>query len=345
MKIFLFLLMVLNGLVAVAQREYYDIAIYTAPKHWKKETGNSLVMYSRTDGGSWAQMGIYKGNASLGNIEADIDAEWKNLVLSQHTITDKYEKGKPQNTGKWTAMSRSGVWQYKGSNVATILTTYSNGSVCFSTLLNATAQPYMSEYEKMLASLSINEKELKKYAFQQEGNKKQTDPSVANNFPLVGLWVDYSLETTGNNMNGIPQYTAGYLRKEYAFYKDGTYTFRNKQWITKANDILFVYETGTWAVKGNQLVISPKNGKGTFWKKKASSVEWGEYVKDLDYKLEQVTYTFKIIEDPNYSNTIILNSTKPTQRDGGKFNAPNEPYAFHYSFRKLPSAIDNPPGN
>lgn len=333
MKIGLFLLLLLNGLAALAQHEYYDIAIYTAPKNWKKETGNTLIMYSRKDGGSWAQIGIYKSSASLGNIQADIDQEWKNLVLSQHIITDKDEKGRPQNIGQWTVMSRSGVWQYQGSNVATILTTYSNGDVCFSTLLNATAQPYMSEYQKLLASLCINEKELKKYASQG------AEASV------VGLWVDYSLETTGNYMNGAPQYSAGYLRKEYDFHEDGTYTFRNKQWITKTKDILFVNETGTYTVKGNHLVITPKNGKGTFWQKKASSSEWGNFVKEIDYKLEQVTYTLKIIEDPNYSNTIVLTSAKPTQRDGGKFNSPNDPYVFHYSFRKLPSAIDSPPGN
>lgn len=39
MKIFLFPLMALNGLEAVARREYYDVATYTAPKNGKKETG------------------------------------------------------------------------------------------------------------------------------------------------------------------------------------------------------------------------------------------------------------------------------------------------------------------
>ncbi|MBS1655197.1 MAG: hypothetical protein JSU05_10150, partial [Bacteroidetes bacterium] len=39
-----------------------------------------------------------------------------------------------------------------------------------------------------------------------------------------------------------------------------------------------------------------------------------------------------------------LKPSKPTQRDGGQFNAASDPYEFHYRFRSLESLIDNPPG-
>ncbi|HRF24487.1 MAG TPA: hypothetical protein PLR98_10005, partial [Chitinophagaceae bacterium] len=145
-------------------------------------------------------------------------------------------------------------------------------------------------------------------------------------------------------VGGMPQYTAGYLRKEYQFNANGTYTFRNKQWLTKAADITFLYETGSYTVNGNQLTIIPANGKGGFWAKTNSSKEWGKLKKYTDYKLEKTTYTFEIINDPTYGNGIILKPGKPTNRDGGKFNAPNDPYEFRYSFRNKESLIDNPPG-
>ena len=160
----------------------------------------------------------------------------------------------------------------------------------------------------------------------------------------MGLWTNYILETTGYNVGGMPQYTAGYLRKEYQFNVNGTYTFRNKQWLTKAADITFLYETGTYTVSGNQLTIIPANGKGGFWAKTKSTKEWGKLKKYTDYKLEKTTYTFEIINDPTYGNGIILKPGKPTNRDGGKFNAPNDPYEFRYSFRNKESLIDNPPG-
>lgn len=166
----------------------------------------------------------------------------------------------------------------------------------------------------------------------------------ANNTSIAGLWTDYVLETTGYYINNMPQYTSGYLRKEYTFNNDGTYIFRNKQWLTKSLDITFMYETGTYTVKGNQLIITPKSGKAGFWRKKSSTKEWGSLVKSSDYKLEKTTYTFEIIKDPTYGNSILIKSAKPTQRDGGKFNSVDEPYEFKYSFRTLESLVDNPPG-
>lgn len=189
--------MTLCGFTASAQKQYYDIVTYTAPENWKKESLNGLVMYSRIDGGSWAQLCIYKCNASAGNIQSDIDAEWQQLVLDQHTITDKDEKGRPETIGEWTVMSRSGVWQYNGSNVATILTTCSNGRVCFSTLLNATAQPYMNDYKKFLASLSINEAALKKYdALPSEPGTQSDLKAPLQTTPSTAAQNDFQFSTT-----------------------------------------------------------------------------------------------------------------------------------------------------
>ncbi len=168
--------------------------------------------------------------------------------------------------------------------------------------------------------------------------------SGTNNASIAGLWTSYVLETNGYSINGTPQYTAGYLRREYNFYADGTYLFRNKQWLVKAPNIVFQYETGTYTVNGNQLTLIPNKGKGGFWKKTNSTKEWGSLIKSSDYSLEKTTYTFQIIIDNTYGNSIVLKTSKPTQRDGGHFNAANEPFEFRYSFRKLESSIDNPPG-
>lgn len=325
------MLFTINVISTFAQQETFDIVTYTPPKDWTLKQNAGNISYSRVDGGSWGQIGIYKHRNSEGDIKIDFDKDWNELISNGKSISS-VEKTEPKLTHGWSIISGRGIWQYNGTNVATILTVYSNQKNCMAIVCNATAMPYLKEYQSLLGSLTISTANI-------------TIPSTENHASaIVGLWTDYSLESAGRSFNGVPQYTAGYLRKEYTFNKDGTYIFRNKQWITKTKDILFSYETGTYVVKGNELNITPENGKGGFWEKKASSLEWGKYVKALNYRLEKVTYTFKIIEDPNYGNTIVLSASKPTQRDGGKFNAPDDPYAFHYSFRKLASLIDNPPG-
>lgn len=326
-----------------AQQQTFDIVSYNAPKDWSEKKGEGNISYSRIDGASWAQIAIYQHRNCEGDIQTDFDKDWNELVASNKTI-DAPEKTEPKTTDGWTVMSGSGVWKYNNANVATILTVYSNNKICVAVLCNATAQPYLKNYKDLIASVDIDASSVSNTNTSTNNEPKSNSNTNTSHSSIVGLWTNYILETTGYNVGGMPQYTAGYLRKEYQFNANGTYTFRNKQWLTKAADITFLYETGTYTVNGNQLTIIPAIGKGGFWAKTNSSKEWGKLKKYMDYKLEKTTYTFEIINDPTYGNGIILKPGKPTNRDGGKFNAPNDPYEFRYSYRNKESAIDNPPG-
>jgi hypothetical protein len=326
-----------------SQKQTFDIVSYNAPTNWTLNQGNDYISYSRIDGASWAQIAIYQHRNCEGDIQTDFDKDWNELVASNKTISSP-EKTEPKTAEGWTVMSGSGVWQYNGANVASILTVYSNNSICIAVLCNATAQPYLKNYKELIGSLDLDASSVSETNNQTNTETETNSNPNTNNTTISGLWTNYILETTGYNVGGRPQYTAGYLRKEYQFNADGTYTFRNKQWLTKAPDITFLYETGTYSVNGNQLTITPKNGKSGFWAKTNSSKEWGRMKKYADYKLEKTTYTFEISIDPTYGNTIILKAGNPTTRDGGQFNAPNEHYEFRYSFRKEESLIDNPPG-
>ncbi len=335
-KIFLIQLLLMTVMHLFAQQKNFDIISYTPPKDWTETLGEGNISYSRIDGGSWAQIAIYAHRNSEGDIQTDFDKDWNELVATGKSISSP-EKTEPKSEGGWSVMSGSGVWKYNGSNVASMLTVYSNNKVCVAVLCNSTAMPYLKDYQAMISTLDID-----------AGSANTQQPATGNtqsaDNSIVGLWTNYILETTGYSMNGGPQYTAGYLRKEYNFYADSTYLFRNKQWLVKAPNIVFQYETGTYTVNGNQLTLSPNTGKGGFWKKTKSTKEWGSLIKSSTYNLEKTTYTFEIIIDKTYGNSIVLKSSKPTQRDGGQFNAPNDPFEFHYRFRELESSIDNPPG-
>lgn len=353
MKYFQLILVIMGSMMShlsFGQKENFDIVSYTAPADWNKDTKDDYVSFSRIDGASWSQIAVYKSRQSIGNMEEDAQKDWQDIVLVAHTI-EQEDKTEPKSAEGWQVMSRSGVWQYNGANVATLLTTYSNGNVCVSVLWNGTAKPYMKNLTDFIASIDLDAGNVVTPQSDTENSNQNNTSSTLNNTTsntnasaIVGLWTNYILETTGNSINGSPQYTAGYLRKEYAFYPDGTYLFRNKQWLTKTKDIVFMYESGTYSVNGKQLTIIPKTGKAGFWGKTKSTKEWGGLVKMSDYKLEKTVYTFELVSDPTYGNSIVLKSTKPTERDGGKFNAPNDPFEFRYALREIGSSIDNPPG-
>ncbi len=313
----------------LAQQETYDIVSYTPPKNWKKEDHSTAAVYSRIDGGSWAQMGIYKSTASKGSIAEDADSEWNAIVLALHAV-EKEEKTTIESADGWSVMSRSGVWRYNGANVAVILTTFSNGKTCVSLLCNATAKPYLKEYQKLVSSITLNQMPQNQYSY-------EPGTSAEN---ITGLWA--------NNMNETSGYmSGGYFRREYQFNANGTYQYRAKHWSNFIKDIQFIRETGTYTINGNQLTLVPGQATGEWWSKAKSgrTNEWGSYQKAYQHPLEKTTYTFELKYLSGMENTyLILKTNKPTARDGKQSNQGNA-NEFNYSSTPIgKSLIDNPPG-
>lgn len=318
------------GSKATAQNASYDIVQYQPPQGWKQEQGDKHLVYSRIDGGSWAQIAIYQSTASKGDIKKDMQREWETLVLSLRKVQNE-EQTIPARADGWSVMTRSGVWQHNGTNVATLLTTYSNGQVCFSILCNATAKPYLNNYKALIASVHPNVP------------PSSAAPATTGATPkLAGLWVSIVNEISGYS-NGIALTSGGYFRKEYRFNADGSYQYRVKNWSVTVKDILYATETGTYAVQGNQLVIHPAKGSGGWWAKAANgrTEGWGHYQKPYDYKLEKTAYTFEIkYLSGMEAYYLVLKTGRATERDGNGGTRQE----FNYSRREGASPIDAPPG-
>lgn len=341
-KIFsLFTLALIMSCTGYTQKQTFDVVSFTVPKGWNKTVSeNGIQLSTKDDGkGNYAAAVIVRSAASTASPAENFNASWISLVKGTVTVSKEPAMQAPQNESGWDVISGQANYT-DGANkgLVTLITATGNGKMANVVIMTNTNK-YQQEILAFINSLGLTEK--------STAQNKTNMPAVQNNSKenavVAGLWTYYTLETTGYSSNGMQQYTAGYSRKEYALYPNGTYIYRNKQWLTKTPDILFTYESGTYEVHGNQLTITPKNGKGGFWRKTSSTKEWGPQLKASDYKAEKITYSFTIEKDPTYGTKLILKSAKPTQRDGGQFNAANEPFEFRYSFRDIESLIDNPP--
>jgi hypothetical protein len=339
MKYLIIMVFACTTLKSFAQKQTFDVISYTIPVKWQKTQNEAGVQLTITDkkSGSYAIAVITKATASDATANENFTTDWTRLIKSTVQVNAAPTMQDPSAKNGWNIVSGNADYTDGAKKgVATLLTATGDGKMVSVVLMTNTEQ-YQADLLAFLNSL-----ELVQVTANSGDNKNTVNNADATS--VVGLWTDYILETTGYSINGMPQYTAGYLRKEYTFYPDGTYLFRNKQWLTKTANIVFIYETGTYSVNGNQLSITPKNGKSGFWGKKSSTKEWGKFIKYSDYALEKTNYTFEVTHDPTYGDKIILKPGKPTIRDGGKFNAPGDPYEFYYSKRELESSIDNPPG-
>lgn len=137
---------------AIAQTETYDLVSYTAPNGWQRESSATYVKYTRIDGGSWAQIAVYKSTPTTGSSDSDFDAEWNALVSRPFKAGRATEKTRAGEADGWTVTNGGGTWQFEGSNVLSLLTSYSGHGVRVSILCNATAQPYLRDCQRFVAS-------------------------------------------------------------------------------------------------------------------------------------------------------------------------------------------------
>ncbi|HMT72498.1 MAG TPA: lipocalin family protein [Chitinophagaceae bacterium] len=341
--LFCFLLVLLICFTGHTQKQTFDVVSFTAPKGWQKQQNEAGVQLSVSDKntGSYAIAIVTKAAATDADANKNFTSDWNKLVKNSVEVNDAPTILEPSKENGWdvisgTANYTDGVQQ----GVATLLTATGGGQMVSVVLMTNT-----SKYQDELLAF-INSLALAKVSANTSANNNAANTNSGNS-SIVGMWVFYNTESSGY-ANGFPQLTGGYMRREYLFKTDGTYTFRAKDWLVAVKDILFVYEAGNYSINGNQITLSPKNGKGEWWGKAVSgrTSEWGKLVRaSTDYKLEKTTYTFDFASYiGNDEITLLMRTAKPTQRDGkdGKNAGVQE---YRYKSRGLNnSLIDNPPG-
>lgn len=321
--------------VSSSAQEKFDAVTFTAPKGWQKSVETNAIQFTKQNGNQIAIMMLFKSIPTAKDSKTTFDTSWNSIVKELLTKVDAPKMQPAIDKNGWTIESGVAIGEKDGEKVAAMLLSATGGGKVVNLLVLFNSEVFQPEVERFVSSI-----DLKKITSSIDVPTKQS--GTINN-SIVGLWGSYLNETSGY-INGMPQYTAGYFRREYLFKADGTYLFKVKNWSVLQRDILFITETGTWAVNGNKLAISPKQGKGEWWSKAASgrTTEWGSFVKLSEFKPEAVTYTFELRYFEGQKEThLLLESGKSTERDG---TGSNNSFSWSYSPRALDkSLIDNPP--
>lgn len=341
--IFLISLLAISMVNVSAQKQTFGIVSFSAPKGWQQKQSEGGLQLSVTDNktGGYALALITVATTSNVDANSNFKSEWERLIKGNVQVDGDIVMSEPTKENGWDIVSGGANYTDKGNKgMATLLTATGAGQMA-SVILMTNAKQYQDDLLAFLNSL-----EMQKAAPNTTSGVKPSTINTANNSTLNGMWVFYNTESSGM-YNGFPQLTGGYMRREYVFKSDGTYIFRAKDWMLYVKDILFVYETGTYTVNGNQITITPQKGKGEWWSKVSNNTSaWGKLVRaSTEYKLEKTAYTFEYFNATgNNEKVLILKSAKPTAREGkdGDNKAVQE---FRYTSRASnKSLIDNPPG-
>ena len=340
-KIFVFHSVLLMSLNACTQKQSFDVLSYTSPKGWQKQQNEGGVQLSVTDNktGAYAIALITKATASDAGAADNFKADWDKLVKASVQVNDAPDMQEPITEKGWDIISGTANYTDNAQKGLATLLTATGGGQMVSVVLMTNTQQYENDLLAFINSLELSDAQKNT---NNSTNTNTTTTAATDNSSIVGLWVRYTIETSGYS-NGFPQPSGGYFRKEYAFYDDGTYLFRMKNWAVFVKEIEFVYETGNWKLNGNKLTLTPRQGKGGWWSKAASNrtSEWGRLARSGSWKLEPVTYTVDLHYFSGSNETqLILTAPSQTARDGEQDNN-----TFTFAPRALDkSLIDNPPG-
>ncbi len=336
-----FILVLVTAYTASAQKQTYDVLTYNLPKNWQQNQSEGGVQLSVTDKntGAYAMAVITKAIASGASAADNFTNQWDKLVKSTVNVSGNAAMQAPEKDNGWNILSGSASYIDGASKGTATLLCATGGGQTVSVVLMTNTQQYQSDLLSFINSLKLS-----KAAQSTNNNAASSTTTNGGTSSIAGLWVNYTTESNGY-ANGFPVVTGGYFRREYLFYTNGTYQFRAKDWGVFMSDILFIYETGTWKITGNQLTITPKQGRGEWWGKAAngSTSGWGSRKRVSDYKSETVTYTFDMHYYSGMKETYLeLVSNRATARDA---RGTTQPYKWSYSPRALDkSLIDNPPG-
>jgi hypothetical protein len=156
-KRFLFLIFSITAANSFAQKETFELVKYIAPKGWKKELRQDLVMYTVVDkkDKAWCQLGIYKSTDSKGSLENDFDADWKELVCKTYKITDTVPPADTAEADGWKIKTGSGKFTFNNKPAAAMLTTFSGYGRSISIVAVAGNQRYLQNIQDLIASIEL----------------------------------------------------------------------------------------------------------------------------------------------------------------------------------------------
>ncbi len=153
----LFLLLVISS-NCFSQTETFDIATYTPPKDFKKDSKQGVVIYTHvnTTTGSFCVIAIYVSSASAGDEQKDFINEWKDLVITPYKAEANPKTETQTNADGWKAVTGAAPVKQDGIDSYVVLTVFSGFGKTTSVLVNLNDQAYLPQVDSLLQIMKLD---------------------------------------------------------------------------------------------------------------------------------------------------------------------------------------------
>ena len=319
----------------LAQKETYEFVSFTPPQGWTKDVKpNTSTSYTITNKkkNSYCQINIMLSVDSKGGINEDFESEWQGLIVKSFKVTDSAQVIADTSENGWTVKAGMAQFVFNNQKAVAMLTTMSGYNKTVSIVTVTNSQDYISSIQSFLGSVEMKVPDTSSHVINQNNSE---------GLSIIGTW-GIGLSTSEryeDNKNAYAVNNYGFIRKQYTFNDDGTYSFYSKTFKMVYDKLLLVRESGTYRISGNQITISPTKSTIEAWSKKDNTDKWGKLLTKENGKLEKVTYQFlKHYFTGIQQWNLVLQYASPTERDGPFSTAA----AFEKSWLYAPISPNNP---
>lgn len=226
-QIILLLLFVLKtALTAFSQStEKFDIASYSAPAGWMKESGDGFVAYTINNNANneYARILIFKSIPGTGNIDTDFDTEWRELVQANYQPGEFTQTNVSDYKDGWVSKIGVAPFKYKNANHAALLITMVKAQTKMSFVFISNTTSYQTAFEDFASSLEFgvagkNITQQKRSVSDGKSNSVQTAilPPVQQNSNTASRSSGFTF-TTSNFDDGW----TSTIQKEYVLVEKG----------------------------------------------------------------------------------------------------------------------------
>ncbi|HTM92708.1 MAG TPA: hypothetical protein VL095_09825 [Flavisolibacter sp.] len=301
------------------QQQTYDLITFTPPKKWVKDVQETVISYtvSNNKTGNWCRISIIKSTASKGSIEKDFESEWQELIVNNYKPADTPQLNNVQETDGWKIKTGVVKFRFNNSDAVVSLTTATGYGRCASIVVSTNSQDYHKEVEALLTSVVLKKGE----------TLAPQLPAVTNKtISILGTWCISSSDQSSVRVNNGVVST---IFRQYSFAANGSYTCTIKTFDPVMSSILLGRETGSYAISGDSLTITPRKSVLEEWSKKGGRDEWGKLLKTQNVALEKRTYQIEKLYIAEINEwQLILIAPSETKRDGPFNNSQRNAWVY-----------------
>lgn len=326
-------LLLLPGAFAQQPKETFDVLSFTAPSGWKREARDAALVFSKaTAAGGFCILTLHKSGEGTDDVAQDFAAEWERRVAKPLEIAEKPTPQAGEAVSGWKNLTGGARFDFEGSPAVAVLSTFTKNRRAFSYVLLLNDPALAGELDPFVASLELKDA------------PPPEPPATPAGEPagITGTWMMTSAVNSSNTGVILNQ---GYVKRQYTFRADGTYTFFRKTFDLSATSILLHRESGTYTVAGGQLVVTPKVVVVESWSKKDGADKWGARLSSKALPLEKTAYAMqkRFFEGIGEWN-LVLKPPKQTAREGAFSSNSEYPNSYLYDRPRTAEYLIELPG-